>query len=118
MALTKPPQTYSDFIACFPGLHAAWEQARAAASEGPLKPREVALLKLGIAIGTQREGAVRSAARKAVAAGATREEVSQVIALAAGTIGFPATVAVFSWIREASEPTRSRPGSVRSRRGA
>jgi 4-carboxymuconolactone decarboxylase len=32
--------------------------------------------------------------------GITREEIEQVIALAAGTVGSPATVAVFSWIKD------------------
>jgi alkylhydroperoxidase/carboxymuconolactone decarboxylase family protein YurZ len=38
--------------------------------------------------------------RKAFAMGITREEVEQVIALAAGTLGMPSTVAIYSWARD------------------
>jgi alkylhydroperoxidase/carboxymuconolactone decarboxylase family protein YurZ len=58
------------------------------------------LVKLGIAIATQREGAVHSAARKALGAGVGREAVEQVIALAASNIGLPSTVAVYTWVRD------------------
>jgi alkylhydroperoxidase/carboxymuconolactone decarboxylase family protein YurZ len=53
-----------------------------------------------VAIGAMREGSVHASARKALAAGITREEMDQVVALAAGTLGMPSTVAVWSWIRE------------------
>ena len=58
------------------------------------------LVKLGIAIGTRQEGAVHSAVRKACAAGVTTDEIDQIIALAASTIGFPSAVAVYSWVRD------------------
>jgi 4-carboxymuconolactone decarboxylase len=58
------------------------------------------LVKLAIAIGALREGAVHASVRKALAMGITREEIEQVIALAAGTLGLPATVAVFSWVED------------------
>ena len=45
------------------------------------------MVKLGIAIGAMREGAVHSSVRKALASGITKKEVDQVIALAAGTLG-------------------------------
>ena len=32
--------------------------------------------------------------------GVSRAEIDQVLALSAGTIGFPATVAVYSWVRD------------------
>jgi alkylhydroperoxidase/carboxymuconolactone decarboxylase family protein YurZ len=40
-----------------------------------------------------------------VAAGATREEIDQVLALAATVIGFPAAVAAFTWIRDCLDRT-------------
>ena len=51
-----------------------------------------------------RNGAVRSGVRKAADMGISREEVEQVVALAAGTIGMPSAVACFSWIEEALPP--------------
>ena len=58
------------------------------------------LVKLGIAIGAMREGAIRSGVRKAQVMGIRREEIEQVVALAAGTLGLPSTVAVFTWVRD------------------
>lgn len=46
------------------------------------------------------EGAVRSNARRAIAAGATPGDLYHVAALAISTRGFPAAVAAFGWIEE------------------
>jgi alkylhydroperoxidase/carboxymuconolactone decarboxylase family protein YurZ len=73
---------------------------REAEAKGTIDEKTARLIKLGIALGSMKEGAVHSAVRKAMAAGATREDVQQVIALAASTLGFPSTVAVYSWIRD------------------
>lgn len=93
----KIPKTYKKFITRFPGLGRAWESMRDAETDGPFGERDIRLIKLGIAFGSMREGSVHSAVRKALSAGITREEIEQVIALSASTIGLPAAVAVFSW---------------------
>ena len=104
--LPKPPDTFLDFVARYPRLGEAWRIAQDAGGDGPLGEKEVRLVKLGIAIGTRQEGAVHSAVRKAGAAGVTPGEIDQIITLAAGTIGFPAAVAVYSWVRdELDKPT-------------
>ncbi len=95
---SQPPKTYQRFVARFPKLGDAWNEARAAELDGPANAKERRLLKLAIAIGAMRQGAVTSSARKALDAGASEEEILQVIALSASTLGFPSTVAVFSWI--------------------
>ena len=94
------PEAYRDFTRHYPKLGEAWESAREAEKEGPLDEKTFRLVKLGVSIGAFREGAVHSAVRKAVAVGASAAEVRHVIALAASTIGFPSTVAVYSWLRE------------------
>jgi len=103
----KPPKTYVEFITKFPKLEIAWRAANAAGEEGPLDEKTRRLIKLAIAIGAMREGAVHSSVRKAVAMGIPAEELDQVVALAAGTLGLPSTVAVYSWVRDclAEEPT-------------
>ena len=95
----KPPQAYSDFIARYPDLGRAWDMIGAAGDRGPLDERTARLVKLGIAMGAFREGAVRSGVRKALALGIGRDEIEQVVALAAGTLGLPSTVAIDSWIQ-------------------
>lgn len=98
--LPRPPETFLEFTRRFPKLADAWQLAGEAGDIGPLDEKTVRLLKLALSIGHLREGAVHSAVRKARAAGVLREEIEQVIALSASTIGFPATVAVFSWVRD------------------
>ena len=94
----KIPKTYEKFVGRFPVLGEAWESIRKAEAGGPFAEREIRLIKLGIACGGMREGAVHSSVRKALAAGVSREEIEQVIALSASTIGLPSAVAVFSWV--------------------
>ena len=103
--VSRPPAAFQDFVSRFPALGKAWEVVGDAGSAGPLDERVARLIKLGIAAGAWREGAVQSAVRKALDAGVTPAEIEQVVALAAGTLGFPATVAVHGWIREILDAT-------------
>lgn len=96
----QPPKPYRDFVRKYPMLEEAWQLTAKASLVGPLDAREARLVKLGIAIGAGREGAVRASVRKAIELGISRAELDQVVALAAGTAGFPATVAVFAWVAD------------------
>jgi 4-carboxymuconolactone decarboxylase len=98
--MPNPPKRYLEFVRRYPKLDVAWRAINEAGQEGPADERTRRLLKLAIAIGAWREGAVRSNVRKALAIGITREEIEQVIALAAGMLGMPSTVAVFSWVED------------------
>lgn len=95
----QPPRAYSDFIARYPDLGRAWDLIGQAGDKGPLDERTARLVKLGIAIGAFREGAVRSGVRKALKLGIGRAEIEQVVALAGGTLGMPSTVAIDSWVQ-------------------
>ena len=95
------PDVYLRLRSRFPTVAAALDSlGEATASAGGLDERTQRLVKLGIAIGASAEGAVRSNTRRALAAGASPEEVLQVAVLAITTRGFPAAVAAFSWIEE------------------
>ena len=94
----KPPKAYDAFVKRYPKLGRAWEAIHEAGNEGPLDEKTTRLVKLGIAIGAMREGAIHSSVRKALALGISNTEIDQVIALAAGTLGLPSTVAVYTWI--------------------
>ena len=100
--LPKPPRAFDEFSETFPSLRKAWDILGDAAKEGPLDDRTVRLVKLGVAIGAMREGAVHSSARKAQALGITNEELNQVVALASSIIGMPSAVAVWTWLRDSS----------------
>lgn len=101
MMARKPPKAYRDFVQTYPLLAESWDKARQQEHDGPLDEKSRRLIKLGIAVGAMRQGAVSSAARKARATDASEEEIRQVVALAASTLGFPATVAVLGWIGDA-----------------
>ena len=96
----KPPKTYELFVRRYPKLAEAWEKIGEAGKEGPLDSKTARLIKLAIAIGAMREGAVHSSVRKALAGGISVEEIEQVVALAASTLGMPATVAIFTWVHD------------------
>jgi 4-carboxymuconolactone decarboxylase len=97
---SRPPAAHQQFVRRFTKLGKAWDLVNEEGGAGPLDVKTQRLLKLGIAIGARREGAVHSGVRKARDAGASVAEMEQVVALAASTIGFPASVAVWSWVRE------------------
>jgi 4-carboxymuconolactone decarboxylase len=95
------PDIYQHFERAFPNVHAAHQElARSCYEAGPLEERTARLVKLGIAIGAQAEGAVRSHTRRALAEEMRPEELRHVGLLALTTIGFPHTVAGLGWIEE------------------
>jgi len=101
---TRPPQTFRDFVARFPVLGEAHQRVgREVESLGPLGAKECALIKIGISLGAGLESALRSHVRRATQAGATREEVEQAILLGMNTVGFPRTVAAWSWANQQFE---------------
>ena len=105
-SLPKPPKTYQKFVKRYPKLEQAWEAIAAAGAEGPIDQKTARLVKLGIAIGAMREGAVHASARKALALGLSKQHIEQVVALAASTLGLPSTVAVHSWLTDVLEGRR------------
>lgn len=96
----KPPKAYEQFSETFPLIRQAWDLLGEAAKGGPLDEKTARLIKLGVAIGAMREGAVHSSERKAKALGASPEELNQVVAIAASIIGLPSAVAVWTWISD------------------
>src|SRR5512143_3628303 len=75
--------------------------AGAACSEaGPVDGRTRRLVKLALAIGAASEGAVHSHVRRALAEGASIEELEHVALLAIPTLGFPRAVAALTWIED------------------
>ena len=99
-SIPEPPKVYQSFVARYPKLGEAWESIAEAGKDGPLEDKTARLVKLAIAIGAMREGAVHSSVRKALALDISKEEIEQVVALAAGTLGLPSTVAAYSWVQE------------------
>lgn len=106
--MSKLPKRFTKFKEQHPEMFAAYDSlGKAAAASGPLAAKEIALIKLGIAAGARMEGAVHSHARRCLDAGATPDEIRQVILLSVTTIGFPAMMANLSWVDDILDDSKA-----------
>jgi len=95
------PERFRIFCERHPGVAAAYENLAAECRKaGPLAARDQALARLGTAVGSQVEGAVRSQARKALDAGLTPDEIRHAIMLSLSTIGYPRMMAALTWTED------------------
>lgn len=100
----KLPGTYKRFVARFPALGEAHDRvAEAEVAAGPLDRRTTLLIKIGVCVGAGLESATKSNVRKALQAGATRDQIEQAIVTAMNSVGFPRTVAGWAWAQEQFE---------------
>lgn len=97
----KVPGFYREFLERFPDVGAAYTKLGAACkAAGPLDERTAELVKIGISIGAGMSGATHSHARKALEAGATRDEIVHAVLMATTTIGFPNMMRGLSWVQD------------------
>ena len=102
--MSQLPKRFEKFQKDFPEIAKAYENLGTAVHKaGPLDDKTRTLIKLAISTGAGMEGAVHSHTRKAIEAGCTKEEIKQTVILALPTIGFPATMAVMSWVEDIIE---------------
>jgi AhpD family alkylhydroperoxidase len=103
------PPALQAFAAQYPEVWASYEAlGNATAQAGPLDEKTRHLVKLGIAVATERQGVVHAHARRALKAGATREELFHVGILAITTIGWSGAFAAITWIQDVlDEKTKS-----------
>ena len=95
------PKIYEKFSEKYPEIFKDYQQlGKSCRESGPLEPKYQDLINLGIAIGANSRGAVMSHTRKAIAAGATPEEINHAVLLALTTTGFPNMIAALNWIEE------------------
>ncbi len=98
--MPSPPNAFTAFSQRFPEAARAWDLLSEGGRSGPLDDKSCRLIKLAIAIGVRSQGATHSGVRKCLAAGASAEEIYQVVALAASTMGLPNAVAAFTWVED------------------
>ncbi|MGY2003991.1 carboxymuconolactone decarboxylase family protein [Blastococcus sp. SYSU DS1024] len=99
--MTYLPRIYQDFTERFPDVaEAQGRLARAVREQSPFDEKTERLLTFALAVGAEADGAVRSNVRKAMAHGATPEELRAVALHAITTCGFPTAVAALRWIDE------------------
>src|SRR5688572_32445512 len=95
----KLPKRYLQFQKRYPQVFQAYDALGAATAEaGPLTDKTRALVKLGIAVGGQMEGAVHSHTRRALEGGCSAEEIRHVVLLATTTLGFPSMMKTLTWV--------------------
>jgi len=98
------PKPYEAFSKNHPELIKQYQELGKTCREaGPLESKCQELVKLGIAIGANSRGGVMSAARKALAVGATTDEITHAVILAMTTTGFPNMIAALSWVNEVAD---------------
>ena len=99
--MTKPPRQFRQLVDEYPELAGAYGAlGEAARGAGPLDERSACLVKLGIAIGMQHEGATHAHARKGLDAGLTPDELRHAALLAVPTLGWPRMVAAYMWVED------------------
>jgi alkylhydroperoxidase/carboxymuconolactone decarboxylase family protein YurZ len=97
----QPPARFQQFGKKYPAVMRAYESlGEATAEAGPLDAKTRALVKLAIAVGAWREGAVHSHTRRAVAAGCSPDEIRHAVLLATTTLGFPSMMAALTWVED------------------
>jgi alkylhydroperoxidase/carboxymuconolactone decarboxylase family protein YurZ len=102
--MREAPERFRIFCERHPGVAVAYENLAAECrNAGPLGAREQALARLGIAVGAQIEGAIRSQVRKALDAGLTPDEIRQAMMLSLTTIGYPRMMAALTWAEDLLE---------------
>jgi len=67
-------------------------------SAGPLDKKTTQLIQLAAAAASQTEGSVHSHTKRALAEGATRQEIEHAVLLLVSVMGFPKTAAALSWV--------------------
>lgn len=95
------PENFQQYQEMFSEMFAAYEKgATLARTSGPLDEKTTHLIQLAAAVGIRSEGSVHSHTRRAIEAGASKEEIFQVVNLMISTLGFPTAVAAFSWVKD------------------
>jgi len=97
--MTYLPDIYKEFKQQFPEITKAYDDlAVKCHGWGPLEEKTRRLIKLGVAIGLNSEGGVRSHARRALEEGITPDELRHAVLLAFTTAGFPTMIAAMKWV--------------------
>ncbi|MFH1214922.1 MAG: carboxymuconolactone decarboxylase family protein [Pseudomonadota bacterium] len=97
----KRPKHHANLTTLFPEIFSALDNLGAKVkSAGPLDRKTSELIQLAAAASAQSEGSVHSHTRRALEAGASREEIHHCLLLLISTIGFPRVAAAMSWAED------------------
>jgi AhpD family alkylhydroperoxidase len=87
-------RNYPEYMEAVNRLGAAVETA------GPLEAKTRQLIQLAAAAVNRSEGAVHSHTRRALAAGASPEEIRHALLILTSTMGFPNVSAALTWVED------------------
>ncbi len=97
----KGPKHYRRLQKRFPKvLDAVQHLGSTVRKAGPLDNKTSELIQLGVAASLGSVGAVNSHTRRALQAGASKEELQHTLLLLISTIGFPKVAAGLAWIED------------------
>ncbi|MFZ5759882.1 MAG: carboxymuconolactone decarboxylase family protein [Thermodesulfobacteriota bacterium] len=101
MSEQQRPKHHTNLTKRFPEIFTALESlGTTVKNAGPLDRKTSELVQLGAAAAVQSEGSVHSHTRRALEAGASREEIQHSLLLLISTIGFPRVAAALSWAED------------------
>ena len=100
-SVAVPPRSWQRLEAQYPDVVAAYDTlSEVCRRAGPLDSATVALVKLGVSVGSGAERTVHSHAKKALRAGVDPGALRQIALLALPTIGLPAALDALRWIED------------------
>ncbi len=67
---------------------------------GPIDEKTAQLIQLAASIASKSEGATHSHTKRAIEAGATKDEIRHCVLLLTNTLGFPTVMAGLSWVND------------------
>lgn len=98
MGSENKPKHYRRMLEQHPDFIEAVETlGKTVKTAGPLDEKTVRLVQLAAAAALRAEGAVLSHAKRAAAAGCSREEIEHALIALTSGIGFPAVAAALKW---------------------
>ena len=101
MSDSSLPKTYSRLLKRYPVFEKALSNlGETVRQQGPLDAKHAQLIQLAAAASIRSEGAVHSHTHRALALGASGEEILHTLILLTSTIGFPTVAAALSWVEE------------------
>ncbi len=99
MAKEKLPKHFEKLQQSYPEyMQAVAELGQVVRKTGPLEEKSINLIQMAAAATLRLEGGVHSHARRALAAGATPQELRHALIVLTSTIGFPAVATAMSWV--------------------
>lgn len=81
-------------------LKAVENLGEVAKSAGPIDAKTAQLIQLGASVAVKSEGAVHSHTKRALEAGASKDEIRHSLLILTNTLGFPNVMAGLSWVND------------------